>query len=203
MAKKTYTVQDREDIREQLLDLGQRSFSQKGYREASLKEIYEAVGISKAFFYTFFPSKEALAIQVLLRQRTKMLERARKVAQESASWRGSLETVFDLFFHGDRHGVFVLELDDLPHLCRHMSQHELQDFEMGLTQFYQALLELWNIPVTAGQCHLIQNMVNTLLLSYHSHLYSSFPFHPGVDEETVSLQIRLIIDYLEGIYRNA
>ena len=189
MAKKTYTVQDREDIRERLLDLGQRSFSQKGYREASLKEIYEAVGISKAFFYTFFPSKEALAIQVLRRQRTKMLERARKVAQESASWRGSLETVFDL--------------DDLPHLCRHMSQHELQDFEMGLTQFYQALLELWNIPVTAGQCHLIQNMVNTLLLSYHSHLYSSFPFHPGVDEETVSLQIRLIIDYLEGIYRNA
>ena len=50
MAKKTYTVQDREDIRERLLDLGQRSFSQKGYREASLKEIYEAVGISKAFF---------------------------------------------------------------------------------------------------------------------------------------------------------
>lgn len=74
---------------------------------------------------------------------------------------------------------------------------------MGLTQFYQALLELWNIPVTAGQCHLIQNMVNTLLLSSHSRLYSSFPFHPGVDEETVSLQIRLIIDYLEGIYRNA
>ena len=90
MAKKTYTVQDREDIRERLLDLGQRSFSQKGYREASLKEIYEAVGISKAFFYTFFPSKEALAIQVLRRQRTKMLERARKVAQESASWRGRL-----------------------------------------------------------------------------------------------------------------
>ena len=91
MAKKTYTVQDREDIRERLLDLGQRSFSQKGYREASLKEIYEAVGISKAFFYTFFPSKEALAIQVLRRQRTKMLERARKVAQRAplgeAVWR--------------------------------------------------------------------------------------------------------------------
>lgn len=201
MAKKTYTAQDREQLRERLLELGQRSFARQGYRAASLKEIYEDAGISKAFFYTFFPSKEALAVQVLLRQRTKMLERVRAAARESASWRDGIEAAFDLFFHGDRHGVFVLELEDLPHLCRHMSQGERQDFEAGLTRFYQAFLEIWGIPVTTGQCRLIQNMVNTLLLTYHSHLYSSFLFHPDMEEETVSLQIRLIVDYLEGLYQ--
>ena len=30
------------------------------------------------------------------------------------------------------------------------------------------------------------NMVSTLLLAYHSRLYASLPFAPGLEEETMS-----------------
>ena len=94
MAKKTYTAEERERLREQLLDRGQALFARYGYRAAPLKEVYEPLGISKTFFYTFFPGKEALAIQVLCRQRTIMLERAREVVRAASAggrvWNGSL-----------------------------------------------------------------------------------------------------------------
>ena len=203
MAKKTYTSLDRERLREQLLDRGQELFARYGYRAAPLKEVYEPLGISKTFFYTFFPGKEALAIQVLCRQRTTMLARAREVVRTASGWRVGLERVFDLFFHGSQNGVFVLELEDLPHLCRHMTQEEQREFWEGLSEFYRGLLALWDISASQQQCQLVQNMVSTLLLAYHSHLYDSLPFVPGLEEDTMSLQVKLIIDYLEELHRGA
>lgn len=201
MAKKTYTAQDRERLTEQLLDRGQELFARYGYRTAPLKEVYEPLGISKTFFYTFFPGKEALAIQVLRRQRTLMLKRAQDVVRRAPTWRAGMEQVFDLFFHGSQNGVFVLELEDLPHLCRHMTQEEQREFWEGLSEFYRALLALCDIPASQQEYQLVQNMVSTLLLAYHSRLYASLPFAPGLEEETMSLQVKLIIDYLEDLHR--
>ena len=201
MAKKTYTAQDRERLTEQLLDRGQELFARCGYRAAPLKEVYEPLGISKSFFYTFFPGKEALAIQVLRRQRTLMLKRAQDVVRRAPTWRAGMEQVFDLFFHGSQNGVFVLELEDLPHLCRHMTQEEQREFWEGLSEFYRALLALCDIPASQQEYQLVQNMVSTLLLAYHSRLYASLPFAPGLEEETMSLQVKLIIDYLEDLHR--
>ena len=201
MAKKTYTAAEREHLREQLLDRGQALFARYGYRAAPLKEVYEPLGISKTFFYTFFPGKEALAIQVLCRQRTTMLERARDVVRAAPGWRAGLERVFDLFFHGSQNGVFTLELEDVQHLFRHMTPEEQREFWEGLSEFYRALLALWDIPASQQEYQLVQNMVSTLLLAYHSRLYASLPFAPGLEEETMSLQVKLIIDYLEDLHR--
>ena len=72
---------------------------------------------------------------------------------------------------------------------------------MGLSEFYRALLALWDIPASQQEYQLVQNMVSTLLLAYHSRLYASLPFAPGLEEETMSLQVKLIIDYLEDLHR--
>jgi len=203
MAKKTYTAQEREQLVRQLLDRGQALFAQHGYRAASLQDVYEPLGISKTYFYTFFSSKEALAIQVLYRQRVQMLERARALVRGARSWREGVETIFELFFHGRGHGVFVLDMEDLPYLCRHMSNEEQRNFRAGLTDFYRELLDLLDIHTTQRECQLIQNMVSQLLLTYHSRLYSTLPFLPGLEEETMSLQSKLIIDHLEQIHRRS
>ena len=70
-----------------------------------------------------------------------------------------------------------------------------------LSEFYRALLALWDIPASQQEYQLVQNMVSTLLLAYHSRLYASLPFAPGLEEETMSLQVKLIIDYLEDLHR--
>ena len=89
----------------------------------------------------------------------------------------------------------------MQHLFRHMTPEEQREFWEGLSEFYRALLALWDIPASQQEYQLVQNMVSTLLLAYHSRLYASLPFAPGLEEETMSLQVKLIIDYLEDLYR--
>ena len=40
-------------------------FKEKGIRDTNIDEIYTPVGISKTFFYSFFPSKAVLAIAIM------------------------------------------------------------------------------------------------------------------------------------------
>ncbi len=61
MSKKAYSQEERIEIREKLLQAGRQLFARQGYRHTTLSEIYGQVGISKNFFYSFFPSKEELS----------------------------------------------------------------------------------------------------------------------------------------------
>ena len=79
MAKKSYSVEERQQIRQALLEIGRQLFSQQGCRHTTLPQIYEQVGISKTFFYSFFSSKEEFIEQVLYYQQPKLLAYARSL----------------------------------------------------------------------------------------------------------------------------
>lgn len=56
-----------EDRKETLLGIGERLFSERGYRDLSVKEIAEEAGLGTASFYTYFSSKESLYSEVVAR----------------------------------------------------------------------------------------------------------------------------------------
>ena len=51
--------------REALLKIGERLFSQHGYRDVSIKDITAAAGLGMGSFYTYFGSKEAMYTAIL------------------------------------------------------------------------------------------------------------------------------------------
>jgi len=51
--------------REALLRIGERLFSQHGYRDVSIKDITAAAGLGMGSFYTYFASKEAMYTAIL------------------------------------------------------------------------------------------------------------------------------------------
>ncbi len=62
---KAFTEQEKELIRKRLLEQGYKQFSAYGLRKTNIEEIAEACGISKGAFYLFYPSKEALFMDVV------------------------------------------------------------------------------------------------------------------------------------------
>lgn len=64
---KAFSEQERIQIRERLMEQGYAQFSAYGLRKTSVEELATAVGISKAGFYLFFESKEALFMDVVER----------------------------------------------------------------------------------------------------------------------------------------
>ena len=54
------TLEYKELVRTRILESAHRVFSQKGYREATMDEIAEGLGLSKPALYRYYPSKEEL-----------------------------------------------------------------------------------------------------------------------------------------------
>ena len=69
---------------ERMLDAGERIFGARGFRSASMDEIAEASGITKALLYQYFGSKEGLYEACLERGRARLFEDLRRSYGELA-----------------------------------------------------------------------------------------------------------------------
>jgi len=57
---KIYSQEKRQEIREQIMDMGLKLIKQYGMRKMSIEQITKKVGIAQGTFYNFFDSKEML-----------------------------------------------------------------------------------------------------------------------------------------------
>jgi AcrR family transcriptional regulator len=69
---------------QQLLEQARELFSRVGYRETSLQEIADRLGITRPLFYYYFESKEALLWALIGHLGDDLLERARPIAASKA-----------------------------------------------------------------------------------------------------------------------
>lgn len=63
---------EKEMIRQKLMQEGERLFTSFGIKKVSIDEIVRATGIAKGSFYTFYPSKEQLYMDIAGDQQMKM-----------------------------------------------------------------------------------------------------------------------------------
>ncbi|TMR98386.1 TetR/AcrR family transcriptional regulator [Nonomuraea basaltis] len=63
-----FSAEEKARITALLLETGQRLFISQGLRKTSLEELMAPTGVAKSSFYVFFDSKEALYLELMLRQ---------------------------------------------------------------------------------------------------------------------------------------
>ncbi|MFE6610088.1 TetR/AcrR family transcriptional regulator [Amycolatopsis sp. NPDC057786] len=85
-----FSAEDRARITERLLAAGRDLFVAQGLRKTSLDDLVGPAGIAKSSFYAFFDSKEALYLELMLRQAPLLHERLAAVADEADSARAVL-----------------------------------------------------------------------------------------------------------------
>ena len=87
------TLEYKELVRTRILESAHRVFSQKGYREATMDEIAEGLGLSKPALYRYYPSKEELFREIF-----RLFNQATSKALRESFKSGSLdgETFFAL-----------------------------------------------------------------------------------------------------------
>ncbi|MBW9172463.1 TetR/AcrR family transcriptional regulator [Clostridium estertheticum] len=61
---KIYSQEKRQEIREQIMDMGLELIKQYGMRKMSIEQITKKVGIAQGTFYNFFDSKEILVYEL-------------------------------------------------------------------------------------------------------------------------------------------
>ena len=88
MPKVAYSEAQREQIRRDLVAVGLELMTKQGIQHTTVEQIYQKVGISRSFFYTFFPTKEDLVVEMLYLQQPRVVAYARQLlADPKLDWR--------------------------------------------------------------------------------------------------------------------
>lgn len=83
-----------------ILQVAEDTLAEKGYHETSMDEIAARVGIAKGTVYLHFPSKEALVIEIFIRQMERFVQESDEILASKQTAREKLHTLLRYMYTG-------------------------------------------------------------------------------------------------------
>ena len=200
MAVKAYFAQEREQVREDLMVTAIQCIVDRGLIHSSIDVLCKKVGISKTFFYAFFPSKEELVLEALRYQQPKLLQYARQLMGDpSLSWRAGVETFLKNCCYGSKSRVAVLSIEEEQQVRHCLSEENFQAFRQDQVIFYGKLLSIFGLPVDSIDPRLFGNLALAMMMVYKA-IPDTMPFlFPEVAEDMDEFWVKAQVDVRERI----
>ena len=200
MPKVAYSEEDRERIRTALIMTALDLMAKQGVQHTTVEQIYKKVGISRTFFYSFFPTKEDLVIETLYLQQPKIIEYVRTLmADPSLSWRGAVTQFLYSCCYGERNGIAVLTIEDQQLIFKRLSEEKYREFRQRQLWLFGKILETFGIKADESKIGLFTNLSLSMMVMRRA-LPDTLPLLvPEAADETIDFQIRAIVDALEAL----
>lgn len=198
MARKAYSEQEREQVRNALLTTVTQCIVDRGLIHSSIDVLCKKVGISKTFFYTFFSSKEDLVLEALRYQQPKLLQYARNLMGDPAlSWREGVRTFLETCTYGEKKGIAVLSIEEEQEIYRCLSQENFQTFREEQIKLFREILVIFGLPMDSIEPRLFGNLALSMMMVY-KEIPDTMPFlFPEVAEDMVAFQINALLDEMQ------
>lgn len=198
MPKVAYSDADRERVRDDLITVALEKMVRQGIQHTTVEEIYRSVGISRTFFYTFFPTKEDLIVEVLYTQQPKVLAHAQRLLDNPAfSWREGVRQFLVSCCYGEQSGIVVMTLEEQQNLFRRLSPESYQVFREKQASLFGNILKCFGIRADKETIGLFTNLSLTVMVIRRA-VPKNLPFLvPEAADATVEFQINAIVDFLE------
>ena len=200
MPKVSYSEADRERIRTQLVAVGLELMAKQGIQHTTVEQIYKKVGISRTFFYTFFPTKEDLIVETLYLQQPKITAYVQKLmADPTLSWRDAVKQFLHACCYGERNGIAVLTIEEQQIIFKRLSKESYQVFRQKQRRLFGEILESFGIKADENRVNLFTNLSLTAMVIRRA-LPDTLPlFVPEAADETIDFQLNVIVDALEKL----
>ena len=221
MPKVAYSEEDRQRIRSELVKTGLELMSRQGVQHTTVEQIYKKVGISRTFFYSFFPAKEDLIVEALYLQQPRVLEYARKLMNDPGlSWREGVGKFLHDCCYGEKKGIAVLTIEEQQQIFKRLSGENCQIFQSHFfkiahccthhtleanripylrRRLFGQILECFGITSSTERISLLTNLSLTAMVIRRAVPHTLPFFVPEAMDETVEFQIEAITDALEAM----
>ena len=198
MPRIAYSEEDRERIRTALITVGLELMARQGIQHTTVEQVYKKVGISRTFFYSFFPTKEDLVLETLYWQQPRIIEYVQKLMADPAlKWRDAVKKFLHDCCYGEQNGIAVLTMEEQQLIFKRLSEESYQLFRQKQRQLFGKILEIFGIKADAERINLFTNLSLTVMIIRRA-LPGTLPlFVPEAADETVDVQLEAIVDVLE------
>ena len=160
---------DYQDKRQALRQASAALFAERGYDGASVTDIAEAAGVSKALVYHYYANKEDVLVDIIESHLKDLLDAVKAVTQDSLSPEAYLTALISALLEAYRdadheHKIQINELARLPA----ERQRGLVAMERQLVAVFALALSAAN-PALQGQPHLLKPLTMSLfgILNWH------------------------------------
>ena len=200
MPKVAYTEEERVRVREALLTTGLELMARQGVQHTTVEQIYKAVGISRTFFYSFFPTKEDFVVETLYLQQPKILAYARKLMADPAlSWREGVRQFLHACCYGEKNGIAVLTVEEQQLIFRRLSPESYRTFREKQARLFGDILECFGVRADGERVALFTNLSLAIMILRRAIPQTLPLFVPEAADKTADFQIDTIVNYLETV----
>ena len=199
MPRVAYSEADRERIRSQLIEVGLELMARQGIQHTTVEQVYKRVGISRSFFYTFFPTKEDLIVETLYLQQPRIIRYVQALMADPAlSWREAVRRFLHSCCYGEKNGIAVLTIEEQQLIFKRLSQESYQLFRQKQRRLFGEILENFGIRASVERVNLFTNLSLTAMVVRRA-IPDTLPlFGPEAADETVAFQLDAIVGTLEA-----
>lgn len=200
MPKVAYSEEEREAIRTQLIAVGLELMAKQGIQHTTVQQIYERVGISRTFFYSFFSTKEDFIVEMLYVQQPRIVAYARKLMKDSRlSWRDAVKEFLYSCCYGEKNGIAVLTIEEQQLVFKRLSREQYQIFREKQRNLFGTILECFGVKGEKESIDLFTNLCLGVLVIRRA-IPDSLPFFiPEAADRTIDFQIDAIVTALETL----
>lgn len=200
MPKVAYSEAERERIQDALVATGLELFASQGIQHTTVEQIYTRVGISRTFFYSFFPSKEDLVVQAFYRQQPQMLAYTRQLMEDPAlSWRDGVRKFLHNICYGGRDRFAIMSVEEQQALSKCLSGENRQKFQERRLAFFTEILHFFGLHLEAQTVKLLANLIFSAAI-LHKAIPDALPFlFSDASDEMTDFKIETILNYMETL----
>ena len=198
MPRIAYSDEDRKRIRAELVRVGLELMTKQGIQHTTVEQIYKKVGISRTFFYSFFPTKEDLIVETLYLQQPKIIEFAgRLMSDADLSWREAVKRFLYACCYGEKNGIAVLNVEEQQLIFRRLSKESYAVFREKQMRLFGEILRCFGIKAEREDIELFTNISLTVMVIRRAVPDTLPLFVTEAMDDTVNFQINAIVDALE------
>lgn len=191
-----YTEGEREKIKEDLMLCVLRLIHKKGYIHTSITDIAKAAGISKAYLYTMFPSKELLITEALKRQERMAVQKAKEIGEmQGLCPKERLTAFLEWLVSAINHTFFFLTPGEAGDVSRKLSETELEQFFLNLVRQQEMILQTLKIPIGKVDVRVFGNLIINLFMLCSSR-ERDFCYYQEVFDDTLKQLVQGIVHYV-------
>ena len=200
MPRVAYSEEDKVRIREELVTTALELMAVQGIQHTTVEQIYKRVGISRTFFYSFFPTKEDLIVETLYLQQPKILAYVRSLMEDPGlSWREAVKRFLPNCCYGEENGIAVLTIEEQQQIFKHLTPESYRVFRERQHKLFGEILESFGICATVERVNLFTNLSLGAMVLRRA-IPGTLPLLvPEAVDETVDFQLDSIVYALESM----
>ena len=200
MPKVAYSEEERERIREALVTTALELMARQGIQHTTVEQVYKAVGISRTFFYSFFPTKEDLIVETLYLQQPKILSYARSLMEAPGlSWREAVFQFLHSCCYGEKNGIAVLTIEEQQLIFKRLSEESYKLFRQNQKKLFGELLGIFGVKANNERINLFTNLCLAVMIVRRAIPENLPLFVPEAADKTAEVQIKAMVDWLESL----